>query len=500
MNNRYLIDGSFKSNSFIAPLFATLLVTAAAVVMKLIEGQGSWPGYLVATIITAGVLAVISVWAAVDVINRRRWLEVEPEAFALVSRTGRKVYADNEVISLAHFATKNHANGEFKSITHNLTLWLAGTPTFDVVKMQHTSSIKKPDEFGQFIQRIWKPLVSMASALLNEGKPVVGEGWRLDRTTFTAKVKNAPDLTLPVDGISGVFTVDGNVSIWRKGDEKPCWKVSDKTVNASILLELLSGIIDARGSSGDEPDLGNILFERKTMTLLANCICYGLAAAAAVCGYAIYSDVPAAGIICTGIGMAIAAGTWICRNDVLRCHARGVFRKHFGRERQLRYNEVASFSYSATRMYHNGLYTGTSISMKFAPRNEVGAKPIKYSTSVRNEDEGLNILRDHVSSVVASGMSKELAANGSVKWTANMQFIKDGLQVRPSKLIGRAEPQLIPFSEIVNFDILEGTFHLWIKGKDKSVMQETMAAENFFPGYFLLASMFSRGAAPEAKA
>jgi hypothetical protein len=491
MQKRFLIDGSLKSNWFTVPFALAIIALGIAIFMKLPLEPRDYPGYLIVTFGIAVFFACVSAVSALRIVAKRRWLEVENDGFAIVNKGARKTYSDKDVMSLAHFVTRNYFNGKFTAITHSLTLWLPGQSGFETVSMNCRAKVGKLDEFGQFVDRVWTALVTRMKAYMDEGKPVVGEGWKLDKNALTARSAEGEELVIPMADIAAVNTVDQNVCVWRKGEDLPCWKVKQKTVNASMLNKLLDDIIQARGAY-QEPGLGRILFERKIMTLTASIICYLLVLVGFIFAVGLSFITLMIGIP-IGIGsLAGGVATWICRKDVLRCHSRAVFLRRWGRERHLMYEDVGSFSYSATRMYHNGIYTGTTLSMKFLPRNPATAKKISYSTTLSVIDDGLELLREHVSGVIAAQMGKLLAQDGSVPWTQNMRFLRDGLEYRATGFVRRSDPKVVPYTEITNFTVQDGTFHLWIKGSEKSVMHEAMSVMNFFPGYALLASMFRK--------
>ena len=161
----------------------------------------------------------------------------------------------------------------------------------------------------------------------------------------------------------------------------------------------------------------------------------------------------------------------------------------FGR-RTMRYRDIGEFTYGAVRMYYNGVYTGTTLTMKFVARPPAEREKISYSAQVQTGDEELDNLRDHIARVIAVRMDEELAAGRPAVWTPNLTFHPDGIEYRAAGFIGRKEPVKIPYSEVTNFGLEQGVFHLWVAGKEKSVMQEQVSAPNFFPGYVLLSSRF----------
>ena len=155
-------------------------------------------------------------------------------------------------------------------------------------------------------------------------------------------------------------------------------------------------------------------------------------------------------------------------------------------ERQLRFADVASFSYSATRHYHNGAYVGTFINLKFEPLPEIDARAIAYNTSVQGEDASLEELRDFISRAIAARMADRIAAGQPVKWTNNLTFLANGLEYRPGGLLGRKAAETLLYSDYHGYGLDQGTFSVYRKGSKKAVMSESASAPNFFPGFYLL--------------
>jgi hypothetical protein len=99
--------------------------------------------------------------------------------------------------------------------------------------------------------------------------------------------------------------------------------------------------------------------------------------------------------------------------DVFRCHTRGVYRRSCWMSRELRFEDVGTFTYSATRLYINGGYSGTYVRMRFAPRRGVNGRAVKFNTSIKNADAELENLREHVSRMVGAHMACGSARRGS---------------------------------------------------------------------------------------
>jgi hypothetical protein len=52
----------------------------------------------------------------------------------------------------------------------------------------------------------------------------------------------------------------------------------------------------------------------------------------------------------------------------------------------------------------------------------------------------------------------------------------------------------LPFAEYGGYDLKQGVFHLFARGRTKAIMTEQAAAENFYPGFFLLLTLLHQPA------
>src|SRR6185436_4840300 len=163
-------------------------------------------------------------------------------------------------------------------------------------------------------------------------------------------------------------------------------------------------------------------------------------------------------------------------------------------QKLLPYAQVATFSYSATRHYHNGAYVGTHLSMKFEPIAGFGAPRIQYGASVQVADDDLDELRDFISRQLAERMAQQLSTGTPVPWTSNLVFTREGIQYRPAGMlgIGRKEPHFLPYDAYGGCNLNQGVFFLFVKGNNTAVMSEPCSAPNFFPGFYLLLNMTAK--------
>jgi hypothetical protein len=252
----------------------------------------------------------------------------------------------------------------------------------------------------------------------------------------------------------------------------------------------------ADGAAAESADgLGRVLFERRShkSTVLALGIA-GIAMATVGAGLLMAvapnqnADEGAfvAAIVLMLVGPVVgAAGLWLAFSS-FRCHERGVWKRTPLGQKMLRYADVGSFQYSAVRHYHNGAYIGTQLSMRFRPILPDRGPTIKYSTRIKGDDDDLDDLRNTVSRAVGSRMAEQLRGGQPVAWTTNFQFLPDGFSYRPGGIFGRKEPQMLPYANYGGYDLKEGVFYLFAKGNKKAIATEQTAAENVYPGFFLL--------------
>jgi hypothetical protein len=185
--------------------------------------------------------------------------------------------------------------------------------------------------------------------------------------------------------------------------------------------------------------------------------------------------------------VAGAVVIWNRRINMFRCHAYGVARTTPKGVTKLQYREVGTFTYSGVRQYVNGAYTGTTVTLRFEPLDEEKGEPIVYKATFKNADDELENLREFISRVVAGHMLRRLQAGQIVRWTKNLVFRPDGLEVaKVGWFRGKGESNVIPYNQISAHDVTEGIFRLAFGGQRNWAVEEPVSQPNFFPGYVLL--------------
>lgn len=383
--------------------------------------------------------------------------------------------------------TEKLYNGTPAGVLRTLVFTWAGGKS----RVSHFAATGTQDTFGPILAELLKRLADAAEARLETGTPLEGKGWQLDSHGLHVGGQ-AP---VPLRELAGVGMFENRVSFWRPGEELPFLSVPEASPNARLL-----GVVSERHLSGRARPmagpLGRILFQRKRSTTsqvlcwtMAGILVLGGGAGAFVMGLAENwrGSLLALGI-CWGVAVLFVAAVF----TRFRVHELGVTQRSCFSNRTLRYSEVTSFQFDSTRHYYNGVYTETSLRMRFKPGP--GLKAISHSQTVRGSDSDLEALREHVSTMVARQLLARLERGEDVHWGPTARFTKNGLVVRASKLFGKGEERLAPYGAGLRYQIEDGTFHLFIGAETKAAMRVECAADNFYPGLNMLGVLCSRDA------
>ena len=417
------------------------------------------------------------------------------DGFLVIDPEGERRHADDDVLSMALIHRKNYSAGLLKSVTRRFVVWVpSALPLPERLEMVNHIGKGKADPLAGLIDRLSELLFQRAKETLADGQSVLGEGWTLQEDTLSLRVKEE-FLTCPLADLTAVGLVDNNVCVWRTGQEEAFARVPRKSANAFLLERLLEEELAQRPkptSSPEDTGLGRIIFERrpnKGSTLVVATVGVVFLVVAGLIG-AIegLNQFPWLLGCLGGSGLMLFLGLYL-RRATFRCHQFGVHQESLFGNRTLRYADVAAFSYSAVRQFHNGAYCGTNFSLSFEPMPECAGQRISHTVSLPHADQELESLRDQVSRIIADRMAAQLQAQKPVAWTKSLQFLPNGIEYQRRSWLGRQEPLFIPFQEIHSYQIRQGRFFLWVRLQKKPVVKVPMTQSNFFPGYFLLMSL-----------
>lgn len=451
--------------------------------------------------VTAAGLVVVAV--ARFVARRGPTGTVEPfeQGLRLVAPPNRRAIRYQDVQAIAVVTRENYAEGMVTSVDLELRLWRTpaaeGKPAL-VLRSHYPVGDPALQGFSAVIDAFTEPIIAAMRAVGKTGRQVAGDGFRVDASGI-----RFGDQLIPFERIAAAGCFDNEVCIWLKNEDLPTYRIAPGRANVHPLLLFLQRLIEERGEAAEQQRggaLGRVLFQRGGNQRLVG----GLLAA-----FGSFLVLGSVGCVIIGVsqgepGAFIGAGVLgvlgplllhgglSCIRDCFRCCEHGVYQRGVFRERHLLYRQIEAFTYSATRHYTNGVYSGTSLAMRFTPgRDDHGAKPISYSASTNRDDGELDSLRDHIAGVVGARMLAALGDGHEVPWTGDTVFTQTGVRYRPSKLFGKGEPTELAWGDIHGFSIDNGVFHLFRNGQQNAVLNIQVSAPNFFPGFFALDRILS---------
>ncbi|MCR4414753.1 MAG: hypothetical protein NUV77_20240 [Thermoguttaceae bacterium] len=432
---------------------------------------------------------------------RRRWVIDNGSGFTVIDMLGEQPYRDNQVTDLLLEIKDVYSAGVLKALVRRLVVWIEGRP--DPVEMVNRLPAGTDDPLLGLIQRLWKDLGDRCRDRLERGGALEGDGWTLTRQALSVHDKAGPR-EVRIGELAEVGVFSGNLCVWKRDVDQPIIKISPSGRNVPILQSLLADWLkqqaqtvqaaptpravppSANGRELRPSALGRVLFERRKHT--PRVLLIVLAVLGLILGTILLArrDLRGVGVVAVGLAVAAGVGVFFAPASVFQCREQGVRQSGLFGAKEVRFDQTQSFTYHAVRMFINGVYSGTSFTLRF----QSPAASITYVAQLKNVDDDLEQLRDHVSRVIAARMAGELAQGKPVAWTPNLMFLPEGLSYRPSGFFGRKEPQVLPYNRVRSFDFEKGTFRLWSVDSASPVVQESASAANFFPGFFLLVSMF----------
>lgn len=485
MSEPVLVRGQIPVWLTVCRILAAVLAVAGIGV--LLFGEAALGTVLSA--IGGGLWIALEVSAAI-IRAQREWLEDTGDGFLYTSKIGEEQLQDEQVTAIAFEYKKLFVNGTAKSMQRICRLWIGEDEK--PIEMINKFLLTAADPLFELLTRLNQKVRDSLDATLREGGDVEGDGWWMNRDEVHVG-SGRTEQVVPTADITECAIFDNQMCLWQVGQDLAFVKFPAGSRNACLLPSLLAESVQKHQSeadSADSPGLGRILFERKAKTstrviLILVAMITGLVSLAMIFG------APDVVIKVFGGFMVILTAVLLysaraMKRSVFRCHQRGVHKVSVFSDRQMRYTDVESFTYSATRHYHNGAYVGTYINMKFDPLPEIETKVLTYNTSINGEDEALEELRDFISRAIAARMADRLSAGQRVKWTDNLTFQPEGIEFRKGGFVGRKPPELLPLTEYHGYGLDQGTFSLFRKDQKKPVMTESASAKNFFPGFYLL--------------
>jgi hypothetical protein len=449
-------------------------------------------------VIAVAAVVTLAVSEAVAAARRRarRWVADTGSGFRWFGGPDELTVADGQVTALRLAHERKFSQGLVKYVIRRFVVWTGAAR--QPMEMATRLRPGEADPLAALIGRIVEDLKTRSAGALMQGVPLQGDGWSLTSQELVLTAGRQQH-SIPFAQLESIGLFDGKLCLWCRGQDEPAARLDPGSRNVPVLSALVGAWIERQEAAtgqerqADQPPtgaaseggpvfgLGRLLFERPGRTAPALPTCLFLAAGV-LSVFAFVAGYWPVGLTLVVLAVGMLVWAFAKSRTVFRCHERGVYRRTYKSETRIPYQEMSEFTFSATRFFHNGVYTGTQLSMIFrSPQNS-----IRYSASVRNLDADLDELRDHIAKVIAHRMLAQLQQGQVVPWTADLTLLPAGLQFRRQGFLGKQPPQVIAYDQIRGVDIQKGVFFLWNQTAPKPIFQTEVAKPNFFPGFYAL--------------
>jgi hypothetical protein len=494
MTDGILVRGTRCATQVSLCVAAAVALTAVGLVL-ISDGRTALLG-LMALLVVVLALAKLR-----ELLVRKVYLAIQPTGFAVRDWNGHREFMDADVTAVGWDETVELSNGVPQGMRRTATLAVGDGPH---VLMDYSVRTGRPDPVASLIHRLTNRLIAGAREQLAGGQRFAGSGWALDREGLWISGRNG-DRVIPSNELADAVLLDRHLGVWERGQEQPSVRIPAGEANVRVLAVLLKERAAGRGRpAAAEEDLGGglgrVLFERDrslppvafALLLVIALALGGVAALMVAAPDVIPTNNPLLFGIGTG-GVAVLVGLWTLahRRNQFACHQRGVTRTTFRGTRRLRYEDVGSFTYWASRLYIDGEYRRMTVVLTFVPRAGVNGGRIKFYVSAYEADRALDRLRDGVAEVMARDLFAQLAAGKGVPWTAGYVLTPQGLVCPARGLFGR--PRLVAYRELEPSVMKGGLLHLVVRGDREHFASIRASSENFFPGLVVLKRAVTRG-------
>ena len=497
MTERILIRSSeSRWPAYLLGGFSVLLILAGLLV-------GLFPQllWLAFTLVGIGlVLLMTSFYVEAQRIRQLMYISLEERRFTILDRISERSFADDDIVSIALQYKDNFDNGNHTSTTRTFRVWVvASGDRPELIEMKSKIKVGESDPLTGFINRVVSLLKNRADQELLKNQSVLGEGWELTNKSLLLRNAVLGEMEIPLKDLATVMLVEDNLKLWKLGEEAAFASIPLQSANAHLLHLMLEQEFARRPELiKQEPlagQLGRILFERKPQRsvglTVAGIAVLMIMSSIVIAGLLLAGAIPKREIeLMTGVAVGLALlsvllfiAAWITFKTLFRCHEHGVYLRGAAGEKKLLYSEIESFTYSATKHYHNGAYLGTYLKLAFDPLQTAGKPKIVYKTTIKNADNALDHLRDMISEMIGTRLFNEVMSGKTVNWTEKLILEPGRLRYQPAGFFRRKPFETISYAMISHHTMHQGTLSLFQHGKPKPFVNSSSTARNFFPGY-----------------
>ncbi|QVL32469.1 hypothetical protein KIH39_00705 [Telmatocola sphagniphila] len=447
-------------------------------------------------------LVIIGIFLTLKSLNRLTLLSFSDTGFTLKSRNHKIEYKDSDLLAVSSFHSDFFVMGNFAGFQHKGEFVLANTSGISRQPFDYIYKAAFGDPLYHFYKRNLNRLIEQASENLELNIPLPGLGWRLSNQGLF--VESGEEVAfLSWAEIATYYLLDGEIRVWKYGEEEASLCIKHTSLNANVLLGVLYKRLGERSeikmrrdsSDSSSPGLGRKLFERKLSSFVIRLVklfeCFLICLLATSFAVGIGRETQLLGIL-VGISGNVF-GIYILYNGLFGGSKIIVYEKGFNlhywkKENIVRYEQIDKFSWVPKTESFHGVYICTSIKVSIVPLNEAEIKPFRFTFShQKGGDSQFDDFRDNLARLIGYRMSLQIRNDKSLAWCSKLVFNSDALSC-PKIITGfmKTKSGTIPYREISNFNMERGVFYLYQQAKPKAVLKLNMKAMNFYPGYFCL--------------
>lgn len=456
-------------------------------------GQGERFVLLAAGAIGSLVTEIVIFWHG----RKQCWIEDTGTGFTVTDRRGSQTFRDEQVVAVACHEYMHYFQGAVSGDVKYFAVWLA-----DAEKPVDMTIVVKPDAVDSLAglrHRLYQCARERVTREFAAGRPMTGEGWRLDRNGLEWQGKLGREW-VRCGELTHVGVYDRHVRFWAEGI-RPVITIPLATRNACLVCEVLGPYLDNRKRQAEPVEgLGRLLFEVRAGKVPIALVAISAVGASGI-GLYLFHDWwwPAAAALTLSLGLRFVVGQWW--TSALRCHEHGVCIRTFASEQRIRNDDILAFRHQVRQSRQLDAYLYTIHELAFLAKAVPTARLTMFRVRVSSPHTALWDACEEWIDRISQRMEQELRAGQDVDWTAKLGFSSQGLVIRGSL----RRPKVVSLDQIarIAFDARQSedapwTLVLWERGSENPIAQQADDAMNFVPGYRLLLRLtgLSVGAAP----
>ena len=196
---------------------------------------------------------------------RRRDLEITDAGFTLADRQGSRDFSDVDVLSLG-FRPRSAPQGTVKIQKGTAALMVNGREGLERIELdwEYPDGLENP--LQEWLDRLVARLHDRATASLDKGGWLAGDGWKLSRAGL--QMGGEETEVTPFEEMALAEYHEGELRIWTRNQVEATIRIEEGSMNEAILYSIVNERMPARPDSSLVENsvgqgLGRLLFERR---------------------------------------------------------------------------------------------------------------------------------------------------------------------------------------------------------------------------------------------